>query len=206
MKALLLLLSLPMCLLAQKRIENTFDAKGIKTLHIHSDAIFKIAITTEALDKITIKTIIEGETYESSVVKTVIVGERLEISTGRLPDFIPFNDKLSAHKVLSIELVISIPKDIDIDIRSVLAEVSLQGDCGSIAINLGRGGFIGNALRFRESAINTISGNITLALYEEARITYRSRNGMVAVPTNFNNGPLCQIQSIHGDIEVLQVK
>ena len=164
-KVLLLLVFLfPLVLFAQKRIEKTYDAQGIQTLYINSDAIFKITISAKAVDEITIYTIIDGETFESSLLHTNIVDDRLEISTGRTPDYRPFNDKLSAHKVLSIELEIVIPEHINLDIKSTLAAVNLIGVYDKLTVNLGRGGFMGSDIRFRESVINTISGNVTLSL------------------------------------------
>ena len=205
-KFLLLFLVLPCVVFSQKRQENTYDATGIKALHIHSDAIFKISVLSKDVQNISIHTLIDGETYKSALLHTKVVNNRLEITTGRTPDFTPFNDKLSAHKVLSIELEIRIPENMDIDIRSTLAEVHLGGQYGKLQIDLGRGGLIvEEGIRFRESEINTISGNVTLTL-AQANVIAVSRNGIAKVDSIFNDGPLCVIQSIYGDIEVLQVK
>ena len=204
-KLLLLLILIPNCLFAQKRSEQTFDGQDIKTLLINSNAIFKISITAQPVQEISIQTITDGETYESSLLHTKIIDQRLEITTGRTPDFTPFNDKLSAHKVLSIELGITIPQDFNIDIYSTLAEVSLKGRYKELQINLGRGGFLGKDIRFRESVINTISGNVALTT-KRADVTASSRNGEVIINSNLNEGPICSVESIYGDIEVLQVK
>ena len=204
-KLLLLLILIPNCLFAQKRSEQTFDRQDIKTLLINSNAVFKISITAQPVQEISIQTITDGETYESSLLHTKIIDQRLEITTGRTPDFTPFNDKLSAHKVLSIELDITIPQDFNIDIYSTLAEVSLKGRYKELQINLGRGGLIGRDIRFRESVINTISGNVALTT-KRADVTASSRNGEVIINSNLNEGPICSVESIYGDIEVLQVK
>ena len=204
-KLLLLLILIPNCLFSQKRSEQTFDRQDIKTLLINSNAIFKISITAQPVQEISIQTITDGETYESSLLHTKIIDQRLEITTGRTPDFTPFNDKLSAHKVLSIELDITIPQDFNIDIYSTLAEVSLKGRYKELQINLGRGGLIGRDIRFRESVINTISGNVALTT-KRADVTASSRNGEVIINSNLNEGPICSVESIYGDIEVLQVK
>ena len=205
MKAFLFLLILPLSLFAQKRIENIYDAQNINSIYINSDAIFKISIRAQKGKEISVYTIIEGETYESSLLHAVVADQRLEISTGRTPDFVPFNDKLSAHKVLSIELEITIPQGLDIDIHSTLAEVTLTGKVRDIQVNLGRGGFLGNELRFRESVINTLYGNVILNS-KQANVTASSRNGKLTIQPSLNEGPMCTIESIYGDIEVLQVK
>ena len=181
------------------------DAKDIQAIAITSDAVFKIHIATQSAQEIIVRSLVDGETYESSLVHIKNSKQRLEISTGRTPDFRPFNDKLSAHKVLSIELDIVIPEQMDVSIRSTLAEVRLEGAYQRLQIDLGRGGLIGEGIRFRESAINTISGNVALTL-SRANVIADSRNGIGKIATIFNDGPLCHIQSIYGDIQVLQVK
>lgn len=205
MKYVFLLILIPIGLFAQKKVEQTFDIEGLKAIVIDSDLIFKITMHTQPVTFIQLNTVVDGETYASTLVNTKVVDDRLEIRTGRTPDFTPFNDKLSAHKVLSIELEMIIPENMNVDIRSTLAEVNLNGLYGKLQIDLGRGGLIGRGVRFRESVINTMSGNITLAL-TEANVTALSRNGARNVATVFNEGPPCIIQTIHGDINVLQVK
>lgn len=205
MKAFLFLLILPLSLFAQKRIENIYDAQNINSIYINSDAIFKISIKAQKVKEISINTIIDGETYESSLLHTKIIAQQLEITTGRTPDFVAFNDKLSVHKVLSIELEITIPQGLDIDIHSTLAEVTLTGKVRDIQVNLGRGGFLGNELRFRESVINTLYGNVILSS-KQANVTASSRNGKLTIQPSLNEGPKCTIKSIYGDIEALQVK
>lgn len=204
MKNLLLLVLIPICVYSQKRVEQTYDIQQIDAIHIDSDLIFKITINARPTDQIQLYTIVDGETYASALVHSKVIDNHLEITTGRTPDFTPYNDKLSAHKVLSIELEISIPEDLNIDIHSTLAEVVLSGHYGTLLINLGRGGLIGRDIRFRESIINTISGNVTLSL-DKANVSASSRNGLKNIDDIFKVGPQCTIESIHGDIEVLQV-
>lgn len=203
-KVLLLLLLIPICVLSQKRIEKTYEAKDIKSLHIRSDAIFKIDIVSKPVQHIAVLTIIDGETYESSLLHTNVVNNELKITTGRTPDFTPYNDKLSAHKVLSIEVALIVPDGLNVEIYSTLAAVRIQGNYENLSINLGRGGVMGEELRFRESVINTLSGKVALHL-QEATVTAQSRNGKTSIDPIFNQGPSCIIQSIYGDIEVLQV-
>lgn len=195
---------LPLWLFAQKRGEQIVDAQDIQSIHINSDLIFKIKISAQPTDKIILNTIIDGETSTSTLVHVNIADTRLEITTGRLPDYSPFNDKLSAHKVLSIELDLIIPQNLSVNIRSTLAEVTLAGHYKDVAIGLGRGGFIGEDLRFRESVITTISGNISLLL-SKATVVASSRNGTAQIDFSLKAGPSCILQSIYGDIEALQV-
>ena len=191
-------------LFAQKRLFKTYDVSDTHTLFIKSDDIFQIKLTTAQTDQITIYTQIEGETFESSLLHTEIVDGVLNITTGRTPDFIPFNDKLSAHKVLSIVLEIILPEGLTLDVYSTLASVDAQGDYNQIRMNLGRGGCYLSGLRFRESAhINTISGNITVET-ENAKILAQSRNGNIVIPKGMNGINTIELQTIDGDITVIK--
>jgi len=188
--------------LAQKQVSKTYDAHDVSSIAIDSDDIFKIEIQTEKTDKITLTTQIDGESYESTLLNTAIVDHSLHITTGKTPDFIPFNDKLSAHKVLSIVLKISIPEGIDLYINSALAALQIAGSIGNLQCNLGRGGCELTDIRFRESInITTISGNIYIKT-PSAQIEAQSRNGKVAIPQDLVGNKSITLETIYGDILV----
>ncbi|WP_405211349.1 hypothetical protein [Dokdonia sp. Asnod2-E02] len=193
-----------MSLYAQKRLTQTYDATAIKELYINSNEIFKIKITTGEVREITVATIIDGETFASTLLNTSTNDGVLKITTGKTPDYIPFNDKLAAHKVLAIELEITIPRGLDVSIYSTLASVDTYGKLGQVRIDLGRGHFKGEEFRFRESAkINTISGSIYVSS-NLVNVTAQSRNGKINIPPFQADGPLLEIKSIHGDVTVVK--
>lgn len=187
---------------AQKLLEQSFSKENLQGIYIKSDEIFEIHLSASPSDHITIGTKIDGETFESSLLKTRVQNNQLIIETGRTPDFAPFNDKLSAHKVLSIVLYINLPEDMDIDIFSTLASVDAQGRFGQVQINLGRGGCRLVDFRFRESAtVNTLTGAINIEV-ETAEVRAQSRNGNVVIPQDLSSGMPLVLKSIHGDIVV----
>ncbi|MFC4633672.1 hypothetical protein ACFO3O_07125 [Dokdonia ponticola] len=189
---------------AQKKLFKEYDARDTRTVFVESDDIFQIKFTTAQTDKITIYTQIEGETFESTLLHTEIVEGVLKITTGRTPDFVPFNDKLSAHKVLSIVIEIILPEGLSIDVYSTLASVNAQGSYDQVRINLGRGGCYLSSFRFRESVyINTISGNITVET-KNSEIIAQSRNGNVVISEGMTGRDTIHLQSIDGDITVIK--
>ena len=200
----ILFMLVTMSLYAQKRLTQTYDSTAIKELYIHSNEIFKIKITTGEVREITVATIIDGETFASTMLNTSTNDGVLKITTGKTPDYIPFNDKLAAHKVLAIELEIIIPIGLDVSIYSTLASVDTYGKLGQVRIDLGRGHFKGEEFRFRESGkINTISGSIYISS-NLVNVTAQSRNGKVDIPPTQAEGPLLAIKSIHGDVTVVK--
>lgn len=189
---------------AQKRLFKAYDARDTHTVFVESDDIFQIKFTTAQTDNITIYTQIEGETFESTLLHTEIVEGVLKITTGRTPDFAPFNDKLSAHKVLSIVIEIIVPEGLSIDVYSTLASVKAQGDYDQVRVNLGRGGCHLSSFRFRESVhINTISGNITIET-KNAKILAQSRNGNVVISKGITGVRTIELQTMDGDISVIK--
>ena len=200
----ILFILVTMSLYAQKRLTQTYDSTAIKELYIHSNEIFKIKITTGEVREITVATIIDGETFASTMLNTSTNDGVLKITTGKTPDYIPFNDKLAAHKVMAIELEIIIPIGLDVSIYSTLASVDTYGKLGQVRIDLGRGHFKGEEFRFRESGkINTISGSIYISS-NLVNVTAQSRNGKVDIPPTQAEGPLLAIKSIHGDVTVVK--
>lgn len=200
----ILFILVTMSLYAQKRLTQTYDATAIKELYINSNEIFKIKITTGEVREITVATIIDGETFASTLLNTSTNDGVLKITTGKTPDYIPFNDKLAAHKVLAIELEITIPRGLDVSIYSTLASVDTYGKLGQVRIDLGRGHFKGEEFRFRESAkINTISGSIYVSS-NLVNVTAQSRNGKINIPPTQADSPLLEIKSIHGDVTVVK--
>jgi len=198
-----LLVAFPSTTFAQKKLFKEYDVGSTHTLYIDSDEIFQIKVTTSQTDKIEIYTQIEGETFESTLLHTVLKDGTLKITTGRTPDFIPFNDKLSAHKVLSIVLDITLPEGLTLDVYSTLASVEVQGAYNQIRVNLEKGRCYLSSFRFRESVyINTISGNIDLET-KNVNIDAQSRNGTVVIPKGMTGAKTLYLQSIDGDITVI---
>jgi len=189
---------------AQKKLFKTYDAGDIHTVFVESDDIFQIKCTTAQTNTITIYTQIDGETFESTLLHSEIVDGVLKITTGRTPDFVPFNDKLSAHKVLSIVLEVILPEGLSIDVYSTLASVHAAGGYDQVRVNLGRGSCHLSSFRFRESvAINTIVGNITIET-KNAKILAQSRNGNVVISKGITGVKTMELQTIEGDITVIK--
>lgn len=190
-------------LFAQKKLFKEYDVSDTDTVFIESDEIFQIKFTTAQTDKIAIYTQIEGETFENALLHTEIVNGVLKITTGYTPDFVPFNDKLSAHKILSIVLEVILPEGLVIDVYSTLASVYAQGNYKKARINLGRGGCYLSNFRFRESVyINTISGNIVVET-TNTKILAQSRNGNIDIAKAMIGVKTMHLQSIDGDITVI---
>jgi DUF4097 and DUF4098 domain-containing protein YvlB len=201
---LLILTAIMYCALClgQKKSQEIIAAEGITSVRINSDEIFKIDVFTSKTDKITIKSGIAGETFETMRVNSEVKNGFLEITASRNPLFQDIDDKLAAHKVLSIVLEINIPENLEFWVDSSLAAVNMQGIYGLIELNLGRGDC--RLDHFRGSGtINTLSGNINVNT-QNCKIDASSRHGKENINSRALGGHHLELMSIAGNITVTQ--
>ncbi len=140
---------------AQKTIEKQWDRAEVDTLLIDSDAIYRISISSGPGEYISLTARVEGEYSESVVVNSVLKGRMLAVTSGFGPYFEKDNDKLAAHKVLSLEAELDIPEGLVVIVRSALATVEHSGSLRELQVSLSEGNilldkFTGDARLFTE--------------------------------------------------------
>ncbi|MFO7718929.1 MAG: hypothetical protein R6W85_00645, partial [Gillisia sp.] len=109
-------------------------------------------------------------------------------------------DKLSAHKVFSLEITLEIPEGLEVFIKSNIASVSGSGTYKNLEVELKSGNceltsFQGNAL------VNTYTGSIDVQT-KNAEITAISRNGNLMVPPDITGKNKIHLTTINGNIRV----
>lgn len=196
---------LSVTLQAQKRLVKEWISPSFSHIAIESDAISMITLRSHQLDYISIYIRVDGETVENSIITTSTTETQLTIGTDFTPYFQPFNDKLAAHKVLAIEMIIMVPERMQIQIRSSLA--SVEGN-GSFA-------YLKTELEMGWVRLEYFKGNATLhskwgLIQVKARknVTGRARSTYGKVTNLLSTKRKVQIDavSIHGNIELLQTK
>jgi len=190
---------------AQKVLFKEWEASGISTLKINTDDVYIINIHTVKTDKIKVETSVEGETYENVVLEVFREKEVLVLKTGFSPFFKPENDKLAANKALSIEMNITLPEEMSIDITSQLASVIASGNYKNFYSGLGNGtcllkNFKGNAI------VNTKQGFITVYAQNNVRGSAFSKHGEVINQLPSSGKYSIKAESISGKITLLQTK
>jgi hypothetical protein len=143
----------------QKLSTKEIDAQGINIIELTADTVFAIKVLSSSTNKITLTTAIEGETYENILVTTSHTNGILKIGTAYTPYFQPRNDKLTAHKVIAIEMTLIIPENLVVSVKSAIATVYGSGSFEQFNVALSAGScflteFRGNArLQTKEGAI-----------------------------------------------------
>lgn len=189
--------------IAQKQTEKQWNALQIEKVDINGEGIFKINIKNSESNTIDLLVKFEGEHSENLVIIDSVSQGVLKLSTDFQPLFKADNDKLSAHKVLSVELQLSIPKYIDLNIKSDIAQTKVEGQFPNVFIELKTGNctldpFFGNA------TINTISGNINIKT-NNAKTIAKSKTGIVDVKQFKLALYQLNLQTVNGNINVSKI-
>jgi hypothetical protein len=189
---------------AQKVVENTIDAKNITTVIIEGDDMFNIKLTSKPVEMIALKTKSEGEYSEDVVVLSSIKQDSLIISSAFQPLYVNHNDKLSAHKVLSIEAELIVPKDCNIYLKSKSANVEVIGSYKTLILELSQGNcdlksFAGNAI------INTVEGQIILNT-NYARVEAYTKTGTITREEITLGNNEIKLNSVNGNISITNTK
>ncbi len=186
--------------LGQKMTSQRIEAHMIKHIVIESNEVFKISIETKPQKHVNLKTQSEGEYFQNIGVVAKIEGEQLFINS-KYPEILTSGfDKLSAHKVFAVEILLEVPEDIRVDIRSNVASVFGEGSYDGLNIELKTGqckliNFQGNLL------VNTYKGDIKI-FTEPAKVDAISRQGEVFNQLNYTGENLLQLKTIEGNIYI----
>ncbi|MGM0934886.1 MAG: hypothetical protein ACQEWD_15730 [Bacteroidota bacterium] len=191
-------------LFSQKETLETIDAKSVEGIQIYADEVYSISIETYEGSEIIIATHSEGEYYNRIRLNTEIQDENLILST-QYPEALSGGyDKLSAHKVFSLDLQLKIPERLKLYIESNLASVTATGEFKFLELRLNQGfcdlrDFSGNG------NVQTIMGNILVETLN-TRVEAESRNGNLEMPLARNGDNLLKLTSVNGDIRLRKTK
>ncbi|MEH6657879.1 hypothetical protein [Leeuwenhoekiella marinoflava] len=187
---------------SQKQMLYTQPAAGLEGVFVNSDEVFQIHVQSVETNAIELKAEIEGETFETVLLDTYIENGLWVIRTKRAPGFQKIDDKLAAHKVLSVVLNIEIPKNRVFWVDSSLASVELTGLFKYINLNLSGGDCKLNAFR-GSGIVNTLRGSIEVET-EDNQIEAVTRHGRLQVANDAYGSQHLNLKSVDGDIRVTQ--
>ncbi len=185
---------------AQKTVHKLILADHVDVIQINTANCFSVRIQTSKGKEVTVNAEIEGEYSKDLDLKMATNGNTLDVAAGFTPNFENPNDKLSAHKVVSIALTISIPNWKKVDVYGTNSRVSVTGMYTELNVSLSDGdcnltGVIGDI------HAKTQSGTINLNA-EQANIFATSKYGQVSsnpIPTGNSEFIL---ESVTGNIQL----
>ena len=185
---------------AQKDTSLSYDAREIKKLYILTEEVFKINLKTSKTKSIILTSHSEGEYYNDISLEMSVRQDQMILSSNFPSQLQGGYDKLSAHKVFSMEITLEIPEGMEVYVRSNMASLTGSGTYKYLEAEL-RSGYC-NLVNFKGNAlVNTYSGGIEIET-SNASIAASSRSGKVTLPVNLSGEHKIEIWSITGDISV----
>lgn len=136
---LLLLLSGVFSLHAQKHSEKTYDASSLTMIHIDAARIFEVILEDTDEDLLRVVVDIEGEYQNEMTLGAKKEGSTLYLKGVFLPSFEDPNDKLSAHKVLSVRVRVTVPRHLKVELSGLSTRVEAIGYFEDLVVRTSKG-------------------------------------------------------------------
>ena len=146
---------------AQKLVKKSIVHSEISFFQIDANNCFKVDLQTSVSDELVVEAFIDGEYRKDLLIKISEEGSTLKVSAGFQPNFVNPNDKLSAHKVISIALKISLPELKRVQLFGSSSNISINGLYSDLNISLNDGRCILNEVS-QNVFVQTQSGDITV--------------------------------------------
>ncbi len=191
-------------LTAQKLVKKTLLKDNISKIQIDVGNCFEIDLATSDLQELIIEAQIDGEYKKDLLLNVTEQGSTIGISAAFQPNFINPNDKLSAHKVISIALKVLLPEHKTVHVFGTHCNVSATGvyELLNISLNDGRCDLVGVS---ENVEVVTQSGPIS-AFYEKAKVTAKSKYGKIIGPDSNSGNGQYDLRTVTGNILLKRVE
>ncbi len=160
--------------LAQKELKRTIKASSITLLQIDAANCFEVMLETGNTDEIVIEARLEGEYTKDLEIAVNQDGGTLGVEAGFSANFVNPNDKLSAHKVVSIALHVFLPKWKNVQVYGTNTRVIATGSFSDLSIILADG----------NCELNQVSQNVTVKT-QSGNIVLKAKTGSVAASSKY---------------------
>lgn len=188
----------------QRKLYRAISANDISLIQVNAANCFKVEFHTGDGNEITIDAEMEGEYSQDLGLEVKTSGSTVLIDAGFAPSFENPNDKLSAHKVVSIVLRLTIPYFKKVEVYGTNSRVVLDGKYKELNISLSDGecelyNIVGNA------NVKTQSGSIRV-FANSAQINAKSKYGKVSYNPIPEGLFIYKLQTVTGNIELSKTK
>lgn len=188
----------------QKLVRKAFVGPHTETIQIDAQYCYRIDLKTAPTDEVQVSASMEGEYAKDLLISIEQSGTTAMISADFQPLFIDPNDKLSAHKVVSIALEIILPEYKNVDVFGTNTNLYATGKYQDLNVTLSDGRCV--LENVSESVeVTTQKGDILLSV-PSGEINAESIYGKVkreVIPRGYNQFVL---KTIEGDIFLTKTK
>ena len=162
---------------SQKVIQKTLVASNVSNIHVNTDNCFEVFVETWDSEVINIEAILEGEYNPNLIVNIKKEEPTVTVSAGLHPNFELPNDKLNAHKVISIKLRIKLPNNKLVQLFGTSTDCTITGSFSHLKVSLADGNCTLRSID-SDAEVTTQSGHITIQ-NSIAAVTALSKYGSV---------------------------
>lgn len=195
---LLFLLTTANLLSAQKTIKKSIINPKIEVITLDVTNSFELSLDTWQGNEMMVEATIDGEYSNDLLVHVRESGTTLVVSTEFQPNFRNPNDKLSAHKVISVALKVQLPEQKRVTIFGTGCNIIAKGRYDTLKITLNNGSCHLESIS-GTAQVTTQSGNISIFALS-ATIKATSKYGRVA-PNQIPSGDtFYDVSSVTGNI------
>ena len=187
-------------LFGQKQVTKTLLNPQIQAINIDGSLAYEVELLTEGTQEVSVEARMEGEYGSDLMVLFKESGTTLFIETRFGPNFKMPNDKLGAHKVVSVSLKIILPERQNVFLSGVSCQVMTSGVFRDLGIVFNDGG-CELSHRANNTEVTTGSAPITAHL-KSGVVDVQSKYGTVLMePIPLGNHHM-KLYSTRGDIAV----
>ncbi len=187
----------------QKRVTKALLNPDISSIHIDGTLVYQVDLETADTSEITVEAQMEGEYRKDLVVGFRESGSTLHVETQFGPEFHFPNDKLGAHKVVSVRMRIVLPhyQNTLLTARSCLVSVSGRYRDLDIVFSDGRCELFHTA---ENTHVKTASAPI-IAHLRSGKVEAASRYGTVDIDPVPAGDHHLTLESTRGDIAIRRI-
>ncbi|WP_097044109.1 hypothetical protein [Flagellimonas pacifica] len=188
----------------QKLVKKALINPETEYIQIDSQHCYDVKLHTSNTKEVRVMASIEGEYSKDLLVNMEESGATMLISAGFQPNFSNPNDKLSAHKVISIALDIILPEYREVLVYGTNSNVLVNGKYKNLEVKLSDGRcVIDNVAETVE--VTTQKGDILL-MTSNGNIVAKSTYGKVLEENIPNGHNLYKLNTIEGTIRLKKTK
>lgn len=190
----------------QKELSRTYFAEDISNISIDGNGVHSLSVIASDVDAISVAVHLEGETSEEIVITERVEGTTLELGFGSWPLAKVYNDKLSAHKIVSVVVTLVIPKKLFISITSNTAAVFAEGVFESLYVAIEDGNCV--VKNFNGNANLTTNSGVILVTVQNKTTNASVVSAYGSVHNELEDTGVFTIyaKSVHGNITLLQTQ
>jgi len=188
----------------QKTVRKLFLTPHVKAIQIDTDLFFEVNVKTSEEKEMVLEASMEGEYQKDLGLVITKNGNTIFVSGEFQPYFNDPNDKLSAHKVVSISLNIRIPENKEVYLYGNSSNVLVEGNYKDLRVVLNDGKCTIRDVGQKVSA-TTRSGPISLII-ASGKVKALSKYGSISKEHIPNGNERFNLSSTTGNITITQAR